>query len=91
VIRNGSTSVIYKRDGTSTITNTTNLPTGALAVYAMALKSAGTGGATSVIYWLFVRKYATAEPLAGTAQPSTTNRALCRPLSAADALRACCA
>jgi len=89
VIRNGSTSVIYRRDG-SAFQNTTNLPTGALSVYAMALKSAGTGGATSVIYWIVVRKYVASEPIAGTVKPSTTNRALCKSVRHSDLLRACC-
>jgi hypothetical protein len=45
---------------------------------------------TLTVDWLLVRKYVASEPLAGTAQPSATNRALSRPMSHADLMRACC-
>lgn len=41
--------------------------------------------------WVVVRKYVANEPLAGTAAPTATNRALCRPMSHADLMRAVCA
>lgn len=37
--------------------------------------------------YIFVTKWVAAEPLAGTAQPTATNRALCRPLSASRAMQ----
>lgn len=50
------------------------------------------GGNTARIYcdWVFVRKCAATEPIAGTAQPSATNRALSRALSRANLIRSCC-
>jgi len=49
-------------------------------------------GAAISCDWTVVRKYAgPAEPIAGTAQPSTLNRSMCQSLNLADGLRACCA
>lgn len=88
LIRNGTASVVMKYDGTA-VTNTANLPVGSLPLYSNVIR-ASSGTVTAEIDWILVRKYVPNEPLAGTAQPSATNRALCRPLSHADLMRACC-
>lgn len=51
----------------------------------------GSASGTLVMSWALVRKYVPAEPVAGTAQPSATNRALSRPMSHAGLIRAVCA
>jgi hypothetical protein len=47
---------------------------------------------STVIYvdLVAIRKYTASEPLTGTAKPSATNRALSRPISQGDLIRACC-
>lgn len=53
------------------------------------LRTGAAAGSLSM-RWLIVRKYVANEPLAGTARPAATNRALSRPMSHADLMRACC-
>lgn len=40
--------------------------------------------------WALIRKYVASEPIAGTVAPTAINRALSRPMSKADLMRACC-
>lgn len=47
-------------------------------------------GTVGVFVFIYVRKYVANEPIAGTAQPNATNRALSRPMRKADLMRACC-
>ncbi len=90
-IRRLSTGSTWIRNGTTIGTKTTTLPSGAVPIVI------GSGYANPPVYyqsyvdWIAVRKFVTAEPLAGTVQPSTTNRALSRPLNHADLMRAVCA
>lgn len=85
--RNGSTSVIFTVDGVVIRTHTTRVPTDALPIYLEAL---GNVGAAVTAQWLFVRRYIAADPVAGTAKPSATNRALCKSIRRSDLIRACC-
>lgn len=48
-------------------------------------------GRHTYVDYMFVRNYTPNEPIAGTAAPTATNRALCRPMSHADLMRAVCA
>lgn len=61
------------------------------AIYPLKpLLRTGSASGTLVMSWALVRKYVASEPLAGTAKPSATNRALSRPMSRANLIRACC-
>ena len=89
IIRNGATSVIFSKNRGDVQTVTSGLSSAAVPV---ALREY-LGGATPdqmVVDSLFVRKYTPNEPITGTAAPSATNRALSRPMSHADLMRACC-
>lgn len=62
IIRNGSTSNIYRINDANEVTTTSQVPTGTLYIYS---NSQGvSGGATSAVYfdWVLVRKYILNEP-----------------------------
>lgn len=83
VARNGANNVRYRVNGTQ-YTTTTQVVQTVMPVKMLA------GPGTSYLDYLFIRKCTANEPLTGTAQPSATNRALSRPMSHADLMRACC-
>lgn len=86
--RGPTTTYSVTFDGVQKATNThASMPT---VVESVRLAIYTTSADSVVSDWLAVRKYVANEPLAGTAQPSTTNRALSRPMSHADLMRACC-
>jgi hypothetical protein len=89
-IRRLSDRVDWVRDGT-TRSITSNLPLGNLPVMIGSSYASATTTNRSYVDWIAVRKYTANEPLAGTAQPSATNRALSRPLNHAGLIRAVCA
>lgn len=88
--RISTTSVVMTKDGGSTQTNASQVPTNNVGVHLASFLVANTGTVTQTVDWVCIRKYAATEPIAGTAQPSATNRALCRRMSRADLIRACC-
>ena|GEM_PF-3083967 len=84
-----ATAVKYTVDGANAVTIATNVPTADLQIVARtAYPNASGVNNPLTVNWVVVRKYVPAEPLAGTAQPSTTNRAISRPMSHADLVRA---
>lgn len=83
-----ATTARWKIDDRAEQTYGTNYPNGALM--APWLRVYGNPAGLTVDH-IFVTKWVAAEPLAGTAKPTATNRALSRPLNHAGLIRAVCA
>lgn len=93
VARIGTTAVNFSKNRTESIWSvTTGLSSAVVPITLREYLGTGAWGAADqmVVDWLFVRKCIASEPLAGTAAPSATNRALSRRMRKADLIRACC-